>query len=73
MVRPIYNKNKTFKNNINLSIEPEFEFLNNNSFLKNQEKEKEMLFAFADTEKNAPKLRTWKFSAFIKPSEELTN
>jgi hypothetical protein len=54
----IYNK-KTYTNNINLDIEPEFEILNDNSFLENQEKKeiekssakKEMLFAFADTEK----------------------
>jgi hypothetical protein len=53
----IYNK-KTYTNNINLDIEPEFEILNDHSFLENQEKKekekssakKEMLFAFADTD-----------------------
>ena len=42
----IYN-NKTYTNNINLDIEPEFKILNDNLFLENQEK-KEMPFPFAD-------------------------
>jgi hypothetical protein len=43
----IYN-NKTFKNNKNIAIEPEFEIFNNNTFLESQEKE--MFFAFDDTD-----------------------
>ena len=48
----IYNK-KHNKNNKNIYIEPEFEIFDINSFLEFQkkEKEKEMLFTFADTEK----------------------
>lgn len=41
----IYNK-KTYTNNINLDIEPEFKILSNNSFLENQKKE--MLEVWAD-------------------------
>lgn len=43
----IYNK-KTKINNKNIYIEPEFQILNDDPLFLNQEKEKEMLFAFAD-------------------------
>lgn len=50
----IYNKNKTFKNNINLSIEPEIEFLDDNSFLKN-EKQLELETEKKEKEKSSAK------------------
>ncbi len=52
----IYNKNKTFKNNINLDIEPEFEILN------------EMPFAFADNEKK--QIEKSRHNSFLKNQEK---
>ena len=54
----IYNK-KTYTNNINLDIEPEFEILNDHSFLENQEKkEKEKSSAKKEKEKEKEKNET---------------
>jgi hypothetical protein len=50
--QPYIYDNKTNTNIINLDIEPEFNFFDTNSLLKNQsQKEKDMLYAFVDNDK----------------------